>query len=80
MLENTPAAELKYVGKQTDRIDSKVKLTGQATYVADMVVPGMLYARVKTSPHARAKIQNIDTSKAEALKGVRAVITGDELN
>jgi CO/xanthine dehydrogenase Mo-binding subunit len=80
MLETIPARDLKHVGNKTDRLDSKVKLTGQATYVADMIVPGMLYARVKTSPHARARIVAIDTSKAEALTGVRAVITGEELD
>ncbi|TVQ22182.1 MAG: xanthine dehydrogenase family protein molybdopterin-binding subunit [Spirochaetaceae bacterium] len=80
MLETIPASELKHVGKKTDRIDSKVKVTGQATYVSDMIVPGMLYARVKTSPHARARIVKIDTSKAEALTGVRAIVTGDELD
>ena len=80
MLENTPAAELKSVGRKTDRIDSRVKLTGEATYVSDMALPGMLYARVKTSPHARARIVSIDTTRAQALTGVRAVITGDELD
>ncbi|MFW6212500.1 MAG: xanthine dehydrogenase family protein molybdopterin-binding subunit [Spirochaetota bacterium] len=80
MLEAIPKDQLKHVGKQTHRIDSKIKLTGQATYVSDMIVPGMLYARVKTSPHARAKIVSIDTTKAEALTGVRAVITGEELD
>jgi len=44
------------------------------------VLPGMLYAQVKKSPHARAKILSIDTSKAEALPGVRAVLTGSELD
>jgi len=80
MLETARAEDLKFVGRKTDRLDSKPKLTGQATYVADMVVPGMLYARVKTSPHARARIVKIDTSRAEALTGVRAVITGEELD
>ncbi|HKJ86834.1 MAG TPA: xanthine dehydrogenase family protein molybdopterin-binding subunit, partial [Spirochaetia bacterium] len=80
MLETVPAADLKHVGKKTDRIDSKLKATGQATYVADMIVPGMLYARVKTSPHARARIVSIDTTRAEALTGVRAVVIGDELD
>ena len=79
MLENTPVEQLKQVGRKTARIDATEKLTGQAIYVSDMTMSGMLYARVKTSPHARAKIVKIDTSAAEALPGVRAVITGDEL-
>lgn len=80
MLEATPAAKLKQVGHKTERIDSKEKLTGEAIYVSDLVVPGMLYARVKTSPHARARIKKIDTSEAEALTGVRAIVTGKEFD
>ncbi|MFP4643694.1 MAG: xanthine dehydrogenase family protein molybdopterin-binding subunit [Spirochaetales bacterium] len=80
MLEQIPAKDLKYVGKKTPRIDSKEKLTGQAIYVSDMEVAGMLYARVKTSPHARARIVSINTSKAKELPGVRAVVIGEELD
>lgn len=79
MLENTPSTQLKHVGRKTDRIDSKVKLTGEATYVSDMTLPGMLYARVKTSPHARARIVSIQTEEAARLPGVRAIVTGEEL-
>jgi CO/xanthine dehydrogenase Mo-binding subunit len=80
MYENIPADQLNYVGKYTQRVDSHEKLTGQAHYVSDMEMPGMLYGMVKRSPHARAKIKKIDTSRAQALTGVRAVITGDELD
>lgn len=80
MLENTPVSELKQVGRETLRLDATEKLTGQAEYVSDMIVSGMLHARVKTSPYARAKIRSIDTSEAEALQGVRSVLTGDELD
>lgn len=79
MLETIPASDLKSVGQKTRRVDSIEKLTGEATYVSDMVLPGMLYARVKTSPHARARIVSIDTSAAEAMTGVRAVITGHDI-
>lgn len=80
MYENIPETSLKYVGKDHDRIEAVEKLTGQATYVSDMSLPGMLCALVLKSPHARAKIKAIDTSKAEALPGVRAVVTGDTLD
>lgn len=80
MLEQTLSADLKYVGKDTRRIDAKEKLTGQAKYVSDMVMSGMLYARVKVSPHARARIVRIDTQKARELPGVRAVVIGEELD
>jgi CO/xanthine dehydrogenase Mo-binding subunit len=68
------------VGRETPRIDAVEKLTGDAAYVSDMVLPGMLYAAVKQSPHARARIVSIDTAEARKLSGVRAILTGDELD
>ncbi len=70
------ANEYRYIGKSVPRHDGYEKVTGTAPYVADIKLNGMLHARVKTSPHAHAKILSIDTSKAESLPGVRAVITG----
>ncbi len=70
----------KRVGADALRVDSIEKLTGQAMYVSDMALPGMLHAQVKKSPHARAKIKRIDTTKAAALPGVRAILTGEELD
>ncbi len=80
MLENSDPGQLKYVGHAAARQEAVDKLTGAATYVSDMILPGMLYAQIKKSPHARARIVKIDTAKAEALPGVRAVLTGEELN
>ncbi|MFZ2960989.1 MAG: xanthine dehydrogenase family protein molybdopterin-binding subunit [Candidatus Ozemobacteraceae bacterium] len=80
MFENVHDSELKCVGKGVERIDTIEKLTGEALYTCDWIVPGMLYAKIKTSPHARAKIKKIDTRKAEKLPGVHAVITGEELD
>ncbi len=79
MLDTAAASELKYVGKVTRRVDTIEKVTGQAMYVSDMILPGMLYARVKTSPHARARIRSVDVSAAVAMQGVRAVVTGKEV-
>lgn len=70
--------EYSVVGKRLPRIDGLVKVTGQATYAADLVLPGMLYGKVLRSPYAHARIINIDTSKAERLPGVRAVVTGKD--
>ena len=50
----------------------------RAKYGADLILPGMLFARVLRSPHAHARIKSIDTSAAEALPGVKAVITGKD--
>ena len=66
---------LKLVGSRPVRPDGVDKVTGRARFGADIVLPNMLHGRVLRSPHAHARIKSIDTSKAEALSGVRAVIT-----
>lgn len=68
---------LKTVGHATPRIDALKRVTGAATYTADIVVPGMLYARVLRSPHPHARIKRIDVSKAQALAGVKAILTNE---
>jgi putative selenate reductase molybdopterin-binding subunit len=68
-------APLATVGRATPRIDAVERVTGRATYTADIRLPGMLYARVLRSPHPHAHIRRIDTSRAAALPGVRAIIT-----
>ncbi|MGY1690591.1 xanthine dehydrogenase family protein molybdopterin-binding subunit [Geodermatophilus sp. SYSU D01105] len=68
----------RWVGRSVPRKEDRKLLTGRATYVADVVVPGMLHAAVLRSPHAHARIVSIDTSRARALPGVFAVLTGEE--
>ena len=80
MFGDLRSGETRVIGKRTPRVDSIEKLTGEAIFVSDMALPGMLFAQVKKSPHARARILRIDTRKAEALPGVRAILTGDELD
>ena len=63
------------VGHDVPRIDAYERVTGRATYTRDERLPGMLYARVLRSPYPHARIRRIDTAAAEALPGVRAVIT-----
>src|ERR1700722_5686928 len=70
------ASDLKVVGTRPIRPDGVDKVTGRATFGADYVMPGMLWGKVKRSPHAHARIVKIDASKALALPGVRAVVTG----
>ena len=67
------------LGKSPLNIDGPEKLTGRAKYVIDMVLPGMVHGKVLRSPHPHAKIINIDTSKAKALTGVCAILTGEDL-
>jgi len=64
------------VGTRPIRHDGLDKVTGRANYGADFSLPGMLYGHVVRSPHAHARIVSIDTTAAEAVPGVKAVITG----
>jgi hypothetical protein len=69
------AKQFKWVGTRPVRPDGVPKVTGLAQYGADLAMPGMLVGRVLRSPHAHARIRSIDTSKAAALPGVKAVVT-----
>jgi len=80
MFEDIKPADLSYVGKKAGRPDMVEKLTGEAMFVSDMELPGMLHAQLKKSPYARARIKHIDTTKAASMPGVRAVVIGDELD
>jgi len=75
----TPEKELKVVGTSPVRPDGVPKVTGTAQYGADFTLPGMLWGKILRSPHAHARIRSIDTSKAEKLKGVKAVMTSKDL-
>ena len=69
------AAEFSVVGKSVTRIDARPKVTGEAKFTVDMQLPKMLHMKLLRSPHPSARIKNIDTSKAESLKGVAAIVT-----
>jgi len=71
--------DFKVVGKPKRKIDGLAKATGAAIYADDIALPGMLHAKTLRSPHAHAKILSIDATKALALPGVHAVITGADL-
>ena len=66
----------KVIGTRPIRHDGTDKVTGRAVYGGDVQLPGLLYGQVLRSPHGHARIKSIDTTKAEALEGVRAVVTG----
>src|SRR5947199_185447 len=66
---------LKVVGTRPIRPDGVDKVIGRANFGADMVMPGMLWGKVKRSPHAHARIVSINTEKALKLPGVKAVVT-----
>jgi len=70
--------QFKVIGTSPLRHDGVDKVTGRAAYGADIRLPGMLYGAVLRSPHAHAKILSIDTSEAEKLNGVHAVVTAKD--
>src|SRR5690242_6327324 len=67
------------VGTSLPRLDGPDKVTGRARYTGDQALPGMLYARLVTSPYAHARILNINTSAALSMPGVVAVYTAETL-
>src|SRR5688500_14605243 len=69
----------KVIGTRPVRPDGVDKVTGRAVYGADVSLPRMLHGKILRSPHAHARIRSIDTSKAQALPGVHAVITSADL-
>lgn len=69
----------KVVGKSEVKVDARKLAMGKPVYTDDIRLPGMLYAALLTSPHAHARIRNIDASKARALPGVHAVFTHKDL-
>ncbi len=66
------------IGKRVQRVEGHEKVTGESRYIADIVLPRMLTGKVLRSPYAHAKILNIDTSRAEKLRGVRCVVTAED--
>ncbi|MCZ6729773.1 MAG: xanthine dehydrogenase family protein molybdopterin-binding subunit [SAR324 cluster bacterium] len=68
----------KVIGTRPIRHDGEDKVTGRAQYGADIMFQDQLYGHVLRSPHAHAKILKIDTSKAETMPGVRAVVTSQD--
>jgi len=70
------AAAKRVVGNPTPRVEGEFKVSGKAIYAVDVTLPGMLWGKLLRSPIACGKIKRIDTSKAEALAGVHAVVTG----
>ncbi|HDO27330.1 MAG TPA: 2Fe-2S iron-sulfur cluster binding domain-containing protein [Bacteroidetes bacterium] len=73
------AIDLSVVGKRLPKIDAPDKATGRAIYTDDIVLPNMLYGKLLLSPVAHAKIKSINTGRAKALKGVKAVLTGADV-
>jgi xanthine dehydrogenase molybdenum-binding subunit len=73
------ADSYRYIGKVVPRIDAAEIVTGRATYLDDIPFPNLLHGKVLRSPHPHALIRKIDKSRAEALKGVKAVLTWEDI-
>ncbi|HEV2829310.1 MAG TPA: hypothetical protein VGW76_17060, partial [Pyrinomonadaceae bacterium] len=76
---NNNSKPLKIVGKPFRKVDARAKCTGQTKFADDIVLPRMLFCKILRSHLPHALIKNIDTSKAAALPGVFAIITGKDL-
>jgi len=70
--------DLSVVGKRQPRLDGYEKVSGRSVFTDDVVLPRMIHGKILRSPHKRARILNIDVSKARALPGVKAVLTADD--
>ncbi|MGE5179163.1 MAG: molybdopterin cofactor-binding domain-containing protein [Bacteroidota bacterium] len=77
--EGESGDEFSVVGKSHPKKDAPDKATGRALYTGDMRLPGMLRGKILGSPHPHARIRSIDTSEAERLPGVHAVITAKDV-
>ena len=85
-MPNNPLEHDKYIPENFNvlgkrgirRIDGYKKASGRAIYTRDILLPGMLYAKILTCPYPNAKIRHMDTSRAEALPGVRAILRYDD--
>src|SRR5215472_13448474 len=69
----------KWIGQRTIRPDGVDKVTGRAAFAADTTMPGMIWGKILRSPHPHARIKSINTAKAEALPGVKAVVTSRDI-
>jgi nicotinate dehydrogenase large molybdopterin subunit len=78
-LAEVAADDGRFIGANVRRIDAPSKVSGALRYAGDMTMPHMLHAQVLRSPHAHARIVSIDTSEAEAMEGVEAVVTAADV-
>src|SRR5262245_65398811 len=72
------ATSKQVVGNPTPRVEGELKVSGEAKYAVDITLPGMLWGKLLRSPIASGRIKRIDSSKALALAGVHAVVTGED--
>ena len=76
MIDQCKYTQYSSIGVSAPRVDAPMKVTGQGRYAADIKLPNMLHGKILRSPVPHARIKSIDTSRAKALPGVKAVIVG----
>lgn len=74
--EQLPTSTLRYIGKHVNRIEDPGLVSGTVEFIDNLSLPGMLHCAILRSPHPHARIVKVDTSAAEAMDGVTAVLTG----
>ena len=79
MTKRNGASGFSTIGRPMRKVDGLAKATGRARYTDDIRLPGMLHGKILRSPHPHARIVAIDTSRAEALEGVHAAVTGRDM-
>jgi len=80
--DSTPTQDtepLSIIGKPVMKVDAMAKVVGETLFADDLALPRMLFCKLKRSPHPHARVLNVDTSRAEAMEGVVAVLVGSEL-
>ena len=73
------SSEFRVIGKPQPKMDGFEKVTGRAKFASDFTLPGMLHLKILRSPYPHARIVSIDSSKALALPGVKAVFTAKDI-
>ena len=77
-LAGLPTSEVRFIGKPMKRIEDPLLVSGRTEFIDNAALPGMLHCAILRSPFPHARILRIDTSRAEALPGVFAVVTGED--
>ncbi len=75
-IEDLPASTNRFIGKDVERVEDRQLLTGKTPFIDNLSLPGMLHCAILRSPNAHARITSIDTSGAEKMPGVVAIVTG----
>ena len=77
-LEGLPTSSPRWIGKSVKRVEDPLLITGRAEFIDNVTLPKMLHCAILRSPYAHARIKGVDTSEAEKLPGVMAVVTGED--